>query len=266
MKTSYLKPSGLSLVFHILLLYLLGLLAGRMVSTESTITVPPMPIEVEIEPSKLINMGNGTLHFASNSSPPSGAKRVAAAKAQEEAVEPAPKQMPSDPAPAKAPTSVEEAPPPLPGEINEASVAVPQLGNSITAGSGSSSGSGNAIGSGNASGGGGKGGTGTGTSLGKGDSLGDDSEGPGFRSGTLPEYPSSARKAGKEGIVTVRVLVGTDGKPVSMTVRVSSGRKDFDTAALNAVKQWLFSPAHRGKDPVASFHDVRVRFRLDEAQ
>ena len=66
--------------------------------------------------------------------------------------------------------------------------------------------------------------------------------------------------------MTVRVLVGTDGNPVSVTVRVTSGHEDFDNAAVQAVKKWRFSPARRGGEPVASFHDVRVRFRLDEAR
>jgi protein TonB len=66
--------------------------------------------------------------------------------------------------------------------------------------------------------------------------------------------------------VTVRVLVGTDGDPASVTVRLTSGHEDFDNAAVQAVKKWRFSPARRGREPVASFHDVRIRFRLNEAR
>jgi protein TonB len=66
--------------------------------------------------------------------------------------------------------------------------------------------------------------------------------------------------------VTVRVLVGTDGDAVSVTVRVTSGHEDFDNAALQAIKKWRFSPARRGGTPVASFHDIRVRFRLEDAR
>jgi protein TonB len=66
--------------------------------------------------------------------------------------------------------------------------------------------------------------------------------------------------------VTVRVLVGADGNPAWVTVRQTSGHGDFDSAAVQAVKKWRFSPARRGKEPVASFHDVRIRFRLDEAR
>ena len=92
-----------------------------------------------------------------------------------------------------------------------------------------------------------------------------DYAGNGLRYGALPRYPGSARRAGREGVVTVRVLVGADGNAASVTVRQRSGREDFDDAAVQAVKKWRFSPARRGKEPVASFHDVRIRFRLDEA-
>jgi protein TonB len=40
----------------------------------------------------------------------------------------------------------------------------------------------------------------------------------------------------------------------------------LDEAALLAVKKWHFSPAKKGGQPIASFHDVRVRFRLEDAQ
>ena len=60
----------------------------------------------------------------------------------------------------------------------------------------------------------------------------------------------------------VRVLLDTDGNPASVMVLETSGYEDFDTAAAQAVKKWRFSPARRGGKPVASFHDVRIRFRL----
>jgi len=144
------------------------------------------------------------------------------------------------------------------------SVAVPPSGDKVTEGGGSGTGTGGSPG------GGGKGGLGTGSGtssgVGEGSGSGGDYGVSGYRYGALPGYPSSARKEGREGIVTVLVLVGTDGKPVSVTVRVSSGHEDFDTAAVTAVKKWLFAPARKGKEAVASFHDVRIRFRLDEAR
>lgn len=252
----YTKPAGISFLLHIALLCLALFVAGRVAPPPPS----PDPIDVEFEPSKLVSMGSGMLHFTSGTPPPAGPKKAAKPKVRMAANKPVPK--PSEPPPARAPANIDQPPPPLPGEITEASVAVPAPGDKATEGGGAGTGTGGI------SGGGGKGGTGTGTGTsGEGEgSGGGDYGGSGFRSGALPGYPASARRAGREGVVTVRVLVGTDGKPMSVTVRVTSGHEDFDAAALTAVKKWLFSPAHRGKEPVASFHDVRIRFRLDEAR
>ncbi|MGA2107089.1 MAG: energy transducer TonB [Syntrophorhabdales bacterium] len=258
---AYIKSAGVSLFVHIALLCLALLVAGQVSS--STAPCPPS-VEIEIEPSKVIDMGAGKLHFTSGSPPPAP-RPVPKLKIRMAAAKPvAPKPTPSEPPRLSAPTTLEEPPPPLPGEVSADSVAVPLPGDKVTEGGGSGTGTGGPPG------GGGKGaggtGTGTGSSSGEGEGNGGDYSGTGFRSGALPGYPQSARRAGREGIVTVRVLVGTDGKPVSVTIRVTSGHEDFDNAALQAVKKWLFSPARRGKEPVASFHDVRIRFRLDEAR
>jgi protein TonB len=141
-------------------------------------------------------------------------------------------------------------PPALPGEAAEGSVAVPVDGRE-SAGTGSG-----------AAGGGGAGGSGAGSSPGDGKGGGGYA-GAGYRSGALPHYPSAARRAGREGVVLLRVLVGTDGSAASVGVRETSGYDDFDGAAVQAVRKWRFSPARRAGVAVASFHDVRVRFRLE---
>ncbi len=255
MSHSYTKPAGISLLVHIILLCLALLLTGQAAS--SPVPGPP-PIEIEIEPSRLIDMGSGTLHITSGSPPP-----MKAAKPRTRmAATAVPKPTPSEPAPPSAPTSLDPPPPPLPGEVNATSVTLPLPGDKETTGGGTGSGAGGASGGGKGTGGSG---AGTGSSIGDGEGGGDYA-GNGLRYGALPRYPGSARRAGREGIVTVRVLVGADGNAASVTVRQSSGREDFDDAAVQAVKKWRFSPARRGKEPVASFHDVRIRFRLDEGR
>lgn len=251
----YTKSAGISLLVHGVLFCLALIIAVQVVPPPP---VPPPPIEV-IEPSKLVSMGSGKLQLTSGSPRPVKAARqprirMASAKPA------APKAAPPEPPPAAAPSTLEEPPLPLSGEITETSVAVPLSGDKEGAAGGTGAG-------GTPGGGRGTGGVGAGTGASVGDAeSGGDYTGTGFRSGALPGYPQSARKAGREGIVTVRVLVGTDGTPASVTVRVSSGHEDFDTAAVAAVKKWHFSPAKKGKEPVASFHDVRIRFRLDEAR
>lgn len=254
-KYLYTKPAGLSLLVHGALFCLALLVTGQAASSSAS---EPPPIEIAIEPSRLIDTGAGKLHLTSGSPRPVKTTkprvRIAAAKPA------APKPVPSEPAPAAAPTTLDQLPPPLPGEVSADSVAVPQQGDTVTAGGGT--------GTGGASGGGkGSGGRGAGTGAATGDAeSGGDYVGTGFRSGALPGYPISAKRAGREGVVTVRVLVGADGNAASVTVRLTSGHEDFDNAAVFAVKKWRFSPARRGKEPVASFHDVRIRFRLDEAR
>ncbi|HML89150.1 MAG TPA: energy transducer TonB [Methylomusa anaerophila] len=81
-----------------------------------------------------------------------------------------------------------------------------------------------------------------------------------------PGYPSAARKEGWEGAVIVRVLIDVDGSAKTVTVRQSSGYDIFDDTAVRAVAKWRFSPATQGGNPVASFYDVKVTFRLTDPE
>ena len=259
MSHPYARPAGFSVLFHIALLCLAVLMAGQ-IATAPPAPDPP-PIDIEIAPSRLLDMGSGKLHLTSGSPPP---MKTAKARVRMAAARPVPpKPAPSEPPPSTAPTTLDQPPPPLPGEANETSVAVPLPGDKETTGGGTRAGGGGASGGGRGAGGTG---AGTGSSAGDGAGGGGDYTGNGFRYGALPGYPGAARRAGREGVVTVRVLVGTDGTPASVTVRQTSGHEDFDNAAVQAVKKWRFSPARRGGQPVASFHDIKIRFRLDEAR
>ena len=80
---------------------------------------------------------------------------------------------------------------------------------------------------------------------------------------TTPHYPESARREGAEGVVTLRFEVLTSGKVGTVQVHRSAGRPVLDRAALEAVKTWLFEPARRGKEAVAEWVIVPVRFELN---
>ncbi|TCL70695.1 outer membrane transport energization protein TonB [Hydrogenispora ethanolica] len=82
--------------------------------------------------------------------------------------------------------------------------------------------------------------------------------------GAAPGYPQAARRAGWEGVVVVRVLVDPRGGAATVTIRESSGFPLLDDTALRAVKKWRFAPATQNGKAIASFHDVRVRFRLTD--
>ncbi len=77
-----------------------------------------------------------------------------------------------------------------------------------------------------------------------------------------PSYPPSARRLGIEGIVRVRVLVGTDGKVIQALVVKTSGHEALDAAALEAVVDWRFEPAQLDGEPVRSWASVPIAFKL----
>lgn len=62
-------------------------------------------------------------------------------------------------------------------------------------------------------------------------------------SGGNPVYPDSARAQGIQGTVYVRALVNAGGKVDSASVTGSSGNAVLDSAAVQVVYGWSFSPA-----------------------
>ena len=79
-----------------------------------------------------------------------------------------------------------------------------------------------------------------------------------------PDYPESARKEGAEGTTMLRVEVLSNGRVGEIVVAQSAGRRDFDRAAIEAIKQWVFEPARRGSTAVAVWATLPVRFVLSE--
>lgn len=77
-----------------------------------------------------------------------------------------------------------------------------------------------------------------------------------------PDYPSSLARQGIEGVVTVRVLVGVDGR-VKEVLQISATDPDFFKATQRqALRYWRFKPATRDGVPVESWREMTVRFRL----
>jgi len=65
-----------------------------------------------------------------------------------------------------------------------------------------------------------------------------------------------------QGVTTLRVRVLENGRVGDVLVEQSPGFRDLDTAAVDAVKKWLFEPARRGKDPVSVWVLLPVKFEL----
>ena len=79
---------------------------------------------------------------------------------------------------------------------------------------------------------------------------------------TTPRYPETARRQGVEGVTTLRFIVLADGHVGQIAVSRSAGHVDLDRAAVEAVRTWRFEPARRGKEAVAVWVTLPVRFAL----
>ena len=75
-------------------------------------------------------------------------------------------------------------------------------------------------------------------------------------------YPESAKRAGVQGVTTLRVRVLESGRVGEVLVEQSAGFRDLDLAAIDAVKKWLFEPARRGKEAVSVWVMLPVKFEL----
>ncbi len=77
-----------------------------------------------------------------------------------------------------------------------------------------------------------------------------------------PLYPVDAVRRKLQGVVMLRVTIGTDGYVKAVKVADSSGYRILDTAALDAVGEWEFHPALRNGQPVVWTARLPIRFRL----
>ncbi|OPX18442.1 hypothetical protein BXT86_01190 [candidate division WOR-3 bacterium 4484_100] len=75
-------------------------------------------------------------------------------------------------------------------------------------------------------------------------------------------YPAEARKMGLEGVVTVKVLVGKNGRAEEVFIYESAGNYLLDSAAVHSARTFIFSPAIQGKQPVKAWVIVPLEFRI----
>ncbi len=76
-----------------------------------------------------------------------------------------------------------------------------------------------------------------------------------------PKYPEIALRAGLEGTVFVKAWVDKEGK-VRKALVSKSDAEIFNQPAVDAVQQWLFTPAIMNKGPVDVWVTVPVKFRI----
>ena len=153
---------------------------------------------------------------------------------------------------APAPT----APRDLPGVVEKPPAMPPSEGPGVGGGSGTGQGSGMGEGKGPGVGDGEGGGTGGGPYR-----PGSGITPPSLIREVKPQYTEEARRVGVEGDVVLEIVVRSDGSvgQISIVQRLGSG---LDQRAIEAVRQWRFSPARRHGTPVDVLVEVAVEFKL----
>ncbi|HTT24323.1 MAG TPA: energy transducer TonB, partial [Candidatus Sulfotelmatobacter sp.] len=156
----------------------------------------------------------------------------------------------------------------IPPQVQLASNNMPNLGDPMAHAVLPSNGTGSGGGIGSGSGGGVGSGKGPGFGPGEGGGTG----GGIFRVGAgvspprpiyqpEPEFSEEARKAKYQGICTLALVVGVDGRPSNIHVQSSLGM-GLDEKAIEAVRNWRFEPAMKDGHPVAVAIAVEVDFHL----
>ncbi len=78
-----------------------------------------------------------------------------------------------------------------------------------------------------------------------------------------PVYPASMRDAGLTGVVPVEALIGSDGAVSSVRVLSAQVHPDFAIAAVDAVRQWRFTPTLLNGAPVEVVMTVSITFEME---
>lgn len=78
-----------------------------------------------------------------------------------------------------------------------------------------------------------------------------------------PRYPRLAQAKGMEGWVQLNFMVGTDGKAYEVAVTDSMGAGSFQRAAIGALRNSTFEPAHVNGRPVDAGHSMYYWFGLE---
>jgi protein TonB len=84
------------------------------------------------------------------------------------------------------------------------------------------------------------------------------------RSELQPPYPASEQRAQNEGSVTVRILIGADGRVKQVEKVKATSDAFFRATEQQALRHWRYKPATLDGKPIESRTTVTVRFRLDE--
>jgi periplasmic protein TonB len=76
------------------------------------------------------------------------------------------------------------------------------------------------------------------------------------------KYPMSSRMKREQGVVRLRIIVGTNGSIDDITIAESSGFDSLDKAAIDVVRKWRFYPPTRDGVPVQGVGIFPAAFKL----
>ncbi len=78
-----------------------------------------------------------------------------------------------------------------------------------------------------------------------------------------PDYPSASRRMEEEGTVTLKFLIGVDGRVLQADVEKSSGYPRLDEASRNALSKCQFRPGTVDGKPEQSWTTIQYKWRLE---
>lgn len=78
-----------------------------------------------------------------------------------------------------------------------------------------------------------------------------------------PDYPTGLLRLGREGLVSVRVLVGANGRAKQIELISSSHDSFWNATRRHALKKWRFNPATKDGKPYESWITLKVRFTIN---
>lgn len=78
-----------------------------------------------------------------------------------------------------------------------------------------------------------------------------------------PDYPSASRRMEEEGSVTVKFLIGVDGRVLQAEIEKTSGFTRLDEAARNALSKCQFRPGTVDGKPEQSWASITYKWRLE---
>ncbi len=85
---------------------------------------------------------------------------------------------------------------------------------------------------------------------------------PRYAGALQPEYPTGMIREEKEGAVTIKVLIGVDGR-VKQVEPIRFDEDAFLAATRKqALSSWRFLPATKDGEPVESWKEMTVRFQM----